>query len=178
MKKLFLVFFLTLPFFGIVRAQDDYKDLDAYIQKAVKDFELPGLSIAIVKGDQVIFNNSYGMADIGNERPVTNKSLFNIASCSKAFTAACIAILVEEGKLSWDDKIIDHIPNFKLADPYITQELTLVDMLSTELAWILFTAIYFGMKQIIPLKKLFLEWSICPSKTNSEQNLDTRITSS
>ena len=124
------VLFFVLPFVVLQAGNNvDYNALDSYIGKNVKDFELVGLSIAIVKDNKVVFNKGYGLKDSNKKDKVTCNSLFNIASCSKAFTAACLGLLVEEGKLKWRDKVIDYLPEFRLSDPYITKELTIKDLL-------------------------------------------------
>lgn len=135
MKKIIavLLFVLVLPFVLQAKpeaASVDLQSLDKYIRKVVKDFQLVGLAIAVVKDDQVVFSKGYGLKDIYKKDKVNPGSLFNIASCSKAFTAACIGILVDEGRLKWDDKVIDFLPEFRLSDPYITNALTIRDILS------------------------------------------------
>lgn len=122
------VFFL--PYLLFSQQAPDLNALDTYIAQAVEDFEAPGLAIAIVKDGEVVFEKAYGYRDVGKKIPLESTDLFNIASCSKAFTAACIGILAAEGKLSWKDKVIDHIPEFRLADPYITSHMNLIDLLS------------------------------------------------
>ncbi len=123
---LLILFSVSLP----AQQNINLKQLDSYIDKAVKDFNLTGLSIAVVKDTSIIFKKGYGVEDALVNKPMTTKALFNIASCTKAFTAACVAILVDEGKLDWDDKVEDFVPGFKLADPYITANLNMADMLS------------------------------------------------
>lgn len=135
MKKIIAVLLLVvvLPFALQAKPAADSVDLqslDKYIREVVKDFRLVGLAIAVVKDDQVVFSKGYGLKDIYKKDKVNPGSLFNIASCSKAFTAACIGILVDEGKLKWDDKVIDFLPEFRLSDPYITSALTIRDILS------------------------------------------------
>lgn len=123
-------FLLIIIFVSTLQAQIDYKKLDQYIENGVSLFEAEGLSIAIVKDSQVVFSKAYGFADADKKIPLTTKSLFNIASCSKAFTAALAAKLVDEGKLSFQDKVKDHIPYFELSDLWITSQLNIVDILS------------------------------------------------
>ena len=105
-------------------------DLDAYINRSMKEFEVPGLAIAVVKDGNVVFSKGYGVRNIASAGNVDDKTLFGIASNTKAFTAAALAILVDEGKLSWDDPVIKHMPSFRLADPYVTNELMVRDLLS------------------------------------------------
>jgi len=107
----------------------DYRLLSNYIDKAVTDFEVPGLAIAIVKDGEVVFSKGFGDRNEKTKQPVDPQSLFGIASISKAFTVASIGMLVEEGKLNWDDKVIQHLPYFQMSDPYITQHMTVRDLL-------------------------------------------------
>lgn len=129
MKYLKIIFLFFLFSTGIL-AQPNLVELDKYISNAVKDAEAPGFSVAIVKDSHVVFSKAYGYADIEKEIPLTTGSLFNIASCTKAFTAAVVAKLVDDGKLNWNDKVVDHIPYFELSDMWITKQLNLVDILS------------------------------------------------
>lgn len=108
----------------------DLNELDRYIEKAVEDFNLTGLTIAIVRDTSIIFKGAYGLKDADKNIKMDTGALFNIASCSKAFTGACMAALVHDKKIKWDDKVIDYIPDFQLKDPYITRKLNMVDILS------------------------------------------------
>ena len=123
-------FLLILPFIVHAKRAVDYTALDRYIKKVTADFHLEGLTIGIVKNDNVVFLKGYGVKDIDTGEKVAPDSLFNIASLTKAFTSACVGILVQQGKLHWDDKVIDLLPGFQLSDPYITWELTIRDILS------------------------------------------------
>jgi CubicO group peptidase (beta-lactamase class C family) len=125
-----IVLLLILPFVLHAKKTVDYPALDRYIKKAAADFHLEGLTIGIVKDDRVVFIKGYGVKDVDSGEKVTPDSLFNIASLTKAFTAACVGILVQQGKLHWDDKVIDLLPGFQLSDPYISRELTIRDILS------------------------------------------------
>jgi CubicO group peptidase (beta-lactamase class C family) len=106
------------------------KGFDTYVRKALKDWGCPGLAIAIVKNDSVVFAKGYGVRQIGNPASVDEKTIFGIASCSKAFTAASIAMLVDEKKLRWDDPATRYLDGFQLYDPFVTRELTVRDLLS------------------------------------------------
>ena len=103
---------------------------DEYVQKAMKDWEVPGMAIAVVKDDKVVFAKGYGVRKIGDATPVDEKTLFAIGSSSKAFTAAALATLVDEGKLKWDDRVSKYLPDFETYDPYVTRELTIRDLLT------------------------------------------------
>lgn len=107
----------------------DIKAIDELVRKAFGTFNPSGLAVAVVKEDQLIYHHGFGYADASKKTPVKTTSLFNIASCSKAFTAASVAMLVDEGKLKWTDKVIDYLPEFRLADDYITREMTIEDLL-------------------------------------------------
>jgi CubicO group peptidase (beta-lactamase class C family) len=106
------------------------KEIDEYAAKAMKDWKVPGFAMAIVKDDKVIFAKGYGVRKLGEPTPVDERTLFAIASNTKAFTAAAIAMLVDEGKLKWDDPATKYLPGFQLYDPYVTRELTVRDLLS------------------------------------------------
>ena len=105
-------------------------DLDAYVARALKEFEVPGLAVAIVKDGKVELVKGYGVRKLGEPAPVDEQTLFGIASNTKAFTAAALAILVDEGKISWDDPVIKHLPGFQMYDPFVTREMTVRDLLT------------------------------------------------
>ncbi|MBA3255394.1 MAG: serine hydrolase [Pyrinomonadaceae bacterium] len=106
------------------------KEIDEYSARAGVDWKVPGFAIAIVKNDRVVFAKGYGVVELGKTPAVDENTLFAIASNSKAFTAAALAILVDEGKVKWDDKVTKYLPSFELYDPYVTRELTIRDLLS------------------------------------------------
>src|SRR5215510_9661798 len=132
-KKLLCLsaFFLALMVAARSQAQTSAPpDLDAYVARALKEFEVPGLAIAIVKDGKVVIAKGYGVRRLGESAPVDEQTLFGIASNTKAFTAAALAILVDEGKIAWDDPVIRHLPAFQLYDPYVTREITVRDLLT------------------------------------------------
>ncbi|RYY30979.1 MAG: DUF3471 domain-containing protein [Chitinophagaceae bacterium] len=104
-------------------------DLDAHIAKVLKTFNVPGMGISIVRDGKVLLAKGYGVKKIGTNDKVDENTLFLIASNSKAFTGTALAMLVEEGKLKWEDKVIDHLPWFRMPDDYITTHLTVRDLL-------------------------------------------------
>lgn len=104
-------------------------DLARDVNLALKTFDVPGIAIAIVKDGKVVATQGFGVRKQGEPAPVTAKTLFEIASNSKAFTAAALAQLVDEGKLAWDDPVTKHLPNFQMADPYVTHAMTVRDLL-------------------------------------------------
>jgi CubicO group peptidase (beta-lactamase class C family) len=103
--------------------------LDDYIEKARQEWKVPGMSVAIVKDDKIVYAKGFGVKKLGETNPVDDKTLFAIGSSSKAFTAAALAMLVDEGKLKWDDAVISYLPEFELYDPYVTREMTIRDLL-------------------------------------------------
>src|SRR6478672_8261393 len=111
-------------------ATDPIRDLDAYTAKAVADWKVPGLAIAVVKDGRIVFAKGYGVREIGKLAPVDTQTLFAIGSTTKAMTSASIGMLVDEGKLRWDDRVTKILPSFQLADPYVTRELTIRDLLT------------------------------------------------
>ncbi len=104
-------------------------DLDAYARRVLADWHAPGVAIAVVRDDHVILIRGYGVREIGKPEPVDEHTVFDIASCSKAFTVAALAILVDEGKVRWIDSVNKFLPAFQLSDPFITRELTVRDLL-------------------------------------------------
>jgi CubicO group peptidase (beta-lactamase class C family) len=106
------------------------KGLDAYVQKALKEWDAPGLALAIVKDHKVIYARGYGVREMGKPDPVNERTMFAVASTTKAMTAACLGMLVDEGKLKWDDKATQYLPGFQLYDPYVTRELTVRDLIT------------------------------------------------
>ena len=113
------------------RAQEaPLQGFDDYVNKAIKDWEVPGLAIAIIKNDRIVLAKGFGVRELGKPALVDEHTLFAIGSSSKAFTAASIAMLVDERKLKWDDPATKYLPGFQLYDPYATRELTVRDLLS------------------------------------------------
>jgi CubicO group peptidase (beta-lactamase class C family) len=117
---------------GAVHAQhaDALRGLESYIERAREDWGVAGLALAIVRGDTVIFARGFGTRESGTAAPVDANTLFAIGSNTKAFTAAGVGLLVEEGRMSWDDPVTKHLPEFQLHDPYVTREMTIRDLLS------------------------------------------------
>jgi len=129
-SSLFLLL-LVFPVFVFAQTIDEkLKEIDAYAEKTRADWNVPGIAIAIVKDDKVVFAKGYGVRELGKTERVDENTLFAIASNSKAFTTASLAILVDEKKLSWDDKVVKYLPEFQLYDPYVTSEVTIRDLVS------------------------------------------------
>ncbi len=104
--------------------------VDRVVERARKEFDVPGIAVAIVKDGDVVLAKGYGVRKLGEPAPVTAQSLFRIASNTKAFTTAALAMLVDEHKIRWDDPVVQHMPGFQLYDPYVTREMTIRDLLT------------------------------------------------
>lgn len=128
MKRFGILFIACLVALNVA-AQPDLKKLDAYYAKALSDWGVPGMSIAIVKDGKVVFSKGYGVKELGKPDKADAHTLYAIASNTKAFTTAAIAMLAKEGKLSLDDKVRKHLPYFELYDPYVSQDATIRDLL-------------------------------------------------
>ncbi|MEO7522978.1 MAG: serine hydrolase [Ferruginibacter sp.] len=103
--------------------------IDSLVEKTLHVFDVPGIAVAIVKNGKVIHAKGYGVRSLNTNKKVDEHTLFGIASNSKAFTTAALGILVDDGKLKWDDKVTDYIPEFKLYDPYVSDAFTIRDLL-------------------------------------------------
>jgi CubicO group peptidase (beta-lactamase class C family) len=144
-----LVSMLSVAGVGAPQAQSgptapapDLSAFDRYVAQTARDWRVPGLAIAIVNDDSTVFARGYGVLDLTKPDLVNEHTRFAIGSTTKAMTAAALGLLVDEGKLRWDDRIIDHLADFRLHDPYVTRELTVRDLLthrsglpSTDLLW-------------------------------------------
>lgn len=128
---------------GAQNRAPDLGAFDKYVAQAVRDWHTTGLAIAIVKGDSLVFARGYGVQDVRTRTPVNEHTRFAVGSTTKAMTSAAIAMLVDEGKLRFDDRVIDILPDFRLYDPWATRETTVRDLLmhrtglpGTDLMWI------------------------------------------
>jgi CubicO group peptidase (beta-lactamase class C family) len=106
------------------------KQIDSVVENTLTTFNVPGIAVAVIKDGKVIHSKGYGVRSIKNNLKVDENTLFGVASNTKAITAAALGILIDEKKLTWDTKVIDVIPEFKLYDPYVTSEFTVRDLLT------------------------------------------------
>ncbi len=113
-----------------VAQQEPFPGLDAYVAKAMADGNVPGAAIAIVRNDSVIYVKGYGVKKLGTTDKVDENTLFEIGSTTKTFTSALVGIMQTDGKLRFDDKISQYLPDFRMYDPYANAEVTLRDALS------------------------------------------------
>lgn len=104
--------------------------IEAYIRKSMQEWNTPGLAIGIVAEDELVYAKGFGVREIGRDAPVTSETVFQIGSTTKAFLGVTQAMLVEEGKLAWEDRVIDHEPNFRLVDPWVTREFRIFDLIA------------------------------------------------
>lgn len=128
MRAFFRVLTIAVLFTSLAGAQP--ADLDAWVARARRQFDVPGIAVGIVQDGRLVFAKGYGVRSLARPGDVDAHTLFGIASNTKAFTAAAIAILVDEGRVSWDDPVRKYLPQFQLADGYVTREVTLRDLLS------------------------------------------------
>ncbi len=105
-------------------------EIDSLVEKTRRDFKAPGIAIGIIRGDQVVYLKGYGVKRLGGSDPVTPDTRFAMASTSKAVTTAAMALLVDEGKMQWDDPVRKHLPGFHLADPSANELVTMRDIVS------------------------------------------------
>ncbi|HLA94647.1 MAG TPA: serine hydrolase domain-containing protein, partial [Pyrinomonadaceae bacterium] len=133
MKKTSFLFLLLVVYSLAAFGQDlDAKlaEIDAYAKTVMASHGGPGMAIAVVKDDKTVFAKGYGTRELGKDAPVDENTVFAIASNSKAFTTASLAILVDEKKLNWNDKVSKYLPDFQMYDPWVTSELTVRDLVT------------------------------------------------
>jgi len=134
---MFVLFFLLTTFvsqavsvFEQESINEKNAQIEAAIHSAMTTFNVPGVAVAIVKDNNVIMSKGFGVIEHGKTTKVTPDTLFGIASNTKAMTAAILAGLVDEGKLTWDTRVIDIIPEFQMPNAYVTREFTIIDLLA------------------------------------------------
>jgi len=113
-----------------VTGTPDVAALDAYVARAARDWHVPGLAVAVVAGDSIVLAKGYGVRELGKPAVVDAHTRFAIGSTTKAMTVAALGMLVDEGKVRWDDPVIKYLPGFRVADPYVTRALTVRDLLT------------------------------------------------
>ena len=129
-KARFLIALLVLFFhLGYTQSYSEkITALEQYIEKARKDWKVPGLAVAIVKDGKTLLAKGFGEKEVGSSDMVNSQTIFVNASTTKAMTALATGLLVDEGLIDWDDRVIEHMPEFQLADPYVTKELRVRDL--------------------------------------------------
>ncbi len=124
------IMLLVLLLNSTAYAQMSSKQVDSLVNYAMGKFNMAGLSVAIVKDGKIIHNKGYGVISVDTQVKANEHTNYGIASNSKAFTTTALAILVEEGKLSWQDKVKDHIPEFTMYNAYVTENFNIQDLLT------------------------------------------------
>lgn len=124
-----LLCFLCIVYSGLCSAQDPLRELDGYVEQSMKAWRVPGVAIAVIKDDKVIYARGFGVLENGKADKVDQNTVFAIGSNTKIFTSTALGLLVQEKKLSWDDRISKYLPELELYDPYVTHELTIRDSL-------------------------------------------------
>ena len=105
-------------------------DMEAYIARGMQGFDVPGLALGIVAGDKLIYAKGFGVRSKSGGLPVDTRTIFQIGSNAKAFLAATEAIMVDRGRLRWDDRVVDLDPEFQMKDPWVTREFRVFDLLA------------------------------------------------
>lgn len=125
-----LGFLATFLISTSIYAQITPTQIDEVVEKTIKTFDVPGIAVAVVKDGKIVHAKGYGVKSIITKQKVDENTLFGIASNSKAFTSAALAMLVDEGKIKWDDKVVKYLPDFKMYNDYVTNEFTVRDLLT------------------------------------------------
>lgn len=125
-----LTFIICIFNFSLFAQPITSAQIDSVVEKTLKTFDVPGIAVAVVKDGKIIHEKGYGVRSLNTKQKVDENTLFGIASNSKAFTVAALGILIDEGKLNWDDRVSDYIPEFKLYSPYVTDAFTIRDLLT------------------------------------------------
>ena len=132
MKKCLFIFAALLSIInGVAQTQPiSAKQIDSLTALVLKTFNVPGIAVGVVKNGKLIHAKGYGVSNLNTGKKVDENTLFGVASNSKAMTAAVLGQLVDEGKIKWDDRVTDYIPEFKMYDPYVTDAFTIRDLLT------------------------------------------------
>lgn len=151
---------------GIVQGQQtsrpDLQALDLYFRKMAQDWNIPSASIGIVKDGELVFTGNYGVLEAGKEEKPNAHTLYAIASNSKAFTSAIIGMLVQEGKLDWDDRVVEYLPYFALYDTWVSQHTTIRDILSHRVGLGTFSGDNIWYKSTLPARELIKRYKHVP----------------
>ncbi|MBK5213922.1 MAG: serine hydrolase [Flavobacteriaceae bacterium] len=129
--KIAILSFLFLSFnFSVIAPALSDSQIDSIVQKTMKTFDVPGMAVAVLKDGKIYHKNTYGVRSLKTNAPVNENTLFGVASNTKAFTTAALGQLIDQGKLTWDTKVTDIIPEFELSDSYVTREFTVRDLIT------------------------------------------------
>lgn len=129
--RILILTFLLLFLNSTINAQAlSGPQIDSLVQKTMKAFDVPGMAVAVLKDGKIYYKNTYGLRSLKTKEPVNENTLFGVASNTKAFTTGALGQLIDHGKLTWDTKVTDIIPEFKLYDSYVTNEFTVRDLIT------------------------------------------------
>src|SRR5687768_10299481 len=128
-RLILLLFIFSAESAAAQQKKTDLSKLEAYIENAREQFGIPGMAVAIVKDDSLVFAKGFGVRENGKTEKVDINTNFAIASLSKAFTATAVGMLQDQNKLKLDDNVTTHLPWFKMYDPYVTREITVRDLM-------------------------------------------------
>ncbi|GGG39908.1 serine hydrolase [Croceivirga lutea] len=128
-KKIGLLIFLFLISSSLT-AQIEETELDQLIERTRATFEVPGIAVGILKDNAVVYAKGFGVSSLNTQKPMNADTKVGVASNSKGFTCFALAMLIDEGKLAWDDKVRKYIPEFQLHDPYVTEAFTIRDLVT------------------------------------------------
>ena len=166
MKKITTYLFLLFLLPATLQAQKTHdvnlRKLDAYFQKMAEDWDIPGASIGIVKDGELIFTGNYGVKEVGKQGAPDANTLYAIASNSKAFTSALIGMLVQEGKLDWDDPVRKYLPYFDLYDSWVSENTTIRDILSHRVGLGTFSGDNIWYKSELPAEEFIKRYKHVP----------------
>lgn len=126
-----LILLILLP--STIFSQDKSDVIDKFITEGKELWSIPGMSVVIVQNDSTVYKNTYGVKNYFQNDPVDSKTIFSMASTTKAFIAMGLGILVDRDSINWDDKVMSHFPSFKLSDDYITEDARVKDLLTHNL---------------------------------------------
>ena len=132
----FLILFKTFIFSGpgtiasAVHDNEKLDDLPAFMERGMNSWGIPGMAVAVVQNGETVYARGFGISKLGSDEPVDENTIFGVASLTKAMTATALAMLVDEGKLHWDDRVRDHLPWFELSDPWVSDQVTISDLLA------------------------------------------------
>ncbi len=132
---LFLFFAFGVHSFGAEiisksNAASRLSDLPAFVERGMADWGIPGMAVAVVQHGEMVYAQGFGVRKLGGDEPVDENTIFGVASLTKAMTATALAMLVDEGKLHWDDRVRDHLPWFELSDAWVSDKVTISDLLA------------------------------------------------
>jgi len=127
-KKIILLFIFITSL--TINAQIGEKKLDKLVEETLKTFDVPGISVGILKDGKIVYAKGHGVRSLTNKKDMNENTLVGIASNSKGFTCFALAMMVDAGKLNWDDKVRKHIPEFQLYDAWVTEQFTVRDLLT------------------------------------------------